>query len=160
MIPRALVRRLLVLLSLPWAAATAQPLACPPPGTLVQVAACLPPAQLRLEYIGYCSDNRRMYAGDTETCSSFEGFVRARHSSLWESPDGAFQGYLSCALPAGVVATLPPARLSIARQGTVTRVLCRYGEAASVAHRTKARCKLHDAAACAADPTACRARCE
>lgn len=167
MTSRCLIRRLLVLLSLPFAAAAlaqvpaaAQPLACPAPGALVQVAACLPEAELRMEYIGYCSDNRRMYAGDSETCSSFESFVRVRHSSLWESPDGAFQGYLSCALPAGAMAALPPAALSITRQGSVTRVVCRYGEAASVIHRTKARCALLDAVACKADAAACRARCE
>jgi hypothetical protein len=140
--------------------AAAQPMACPAPGALVQVGSCLPPAELRAAYIGYCSDNRRLYSGDTDTCSSFENFVRAKHSALWESADGAFQGYLSCALPADAVARLPPPALSIARQGTVTRVLCRYGETATVAHRTKARCTLHDAAACAADPSACRARCD
>lgn len=167
MTSRRLIRQFLMLLSLPLATAAfaqvpaaAQPLACPAPGALVQVAPCLPEAELRMEYIGYCSDNRRMYAGDTETCSSFESYVRVKHAALWESPDGAFQGYLSCTLAAGAMATLPPAALSITRQGTVTRVVCRYGEAASVVHRTKARCALQDAVACKADAATCRARCE
>lgn len=161
MLHRAPIHRLLVLLALPLAisAAAAQPLACPAPASLQQVAACLPPAELRLSYIGYCSDNRRMYDGDGETCTSFENYVRAKHSALWESGDGMFQGYLSCVLTAAEVAGLPPAALSITRQGSVTRVACRYGDAATVTHRTKARCTLQDPA-CAADPSTCQARCD
>lgn len=142
------------------AAAPAQPLTCPAPGALMQVATCLPPAQLRYEYIGYCSDNRRMYGGGSEACTSFEHYVRSRHSVLWESPDGLFQGYLSCSLSGASLAELPPPTMDVRRQGAVTRVVCSYGKAATMTHRTRARCVLHDAAACAADPTACQARCD
>jgi hypothetical protein len=153
----ALFYRLVLGLLLPLPA-LAQSLACPAPASLVQVAACLPPAELRQAYIGYCADNRRLYSADTETCSSFEHYVRAKHTALWESADGAFQGYLSCEMAAASVAALPPATLSITRQGAVTRVACRYGEAATLAHRTRARCSLGES--CATDPSNCKARCD
>lgn len=149
----------LVLGALPLAAA-AQPLACPAAATLVQSAPCPPAEQLRVSYLGYCSDNRRMYAQDPDTCSSEEAYQRVKNVARWESADGAFEGYLSCQPSAGAVAALPAATMSITRTGTVTRVVCQYGEAATLVHRTKARCRLQDAAACAADPGACRARCD
>jgi len=141
-------------------AAVAQPLSCPTPAMWVQVAPCPSADQLRLSYIGYCSDNRRLYAADRDTCSSEENYLRLKNVARWESADGAFEGYLSCEPSAGAVASLPAATMSIAREGTVTRVVCRYAEAATLVHRTKARCRLQDAAACAADPGACRALCE
>ena len=163
----AVMRKLLSLGSLAgfvlgaWSApAAAQPLACPAPATLVQVAPCPTPEQLRTGYIGYCSDNARLYGADRDTCSSFENYLRLKNAARWESPDGAFQGYLSCQLPAGAVAALPPGAMSIARQGNVTRVECRYGGASTLTYRTKARCTLVDAKACAADASACRANCE
>lgn len=141
-------------------AAAAQPLACPAPATLVQAAPCPTAEQLRVSYIGYCSDNRRMYAQDPDTCASEEAYQRVKNVARWESADGAFEGYLSCQPSAVGVASLPAATMSIARAGTVTRVVCQYGDAATLVHRTKARCRLQDAAACAADPGACRARCD
>jgi hypothetical protein len=155
-------------LSLPWlialgalpATVAAQQLSCPTPATLVQVAPCPTPEQLRTGYIGYCSDNARMYGADRDTCSSFENYLRLKNAARWESTDGAFQGYLSCELPAGAVASLTPGAMSIARQSNVTRVMCRYGDASTLTYRTKARCTLVDANACATDPAACRANCE
>ncbi len=140
--------------------AVAQPLSCPAPATLVQSAPCPPADQLRLSYIGYCSDNRRMYAQDPDTCASEEAYLRVKNVARWESADGAFEGYLSCQPGAGAVAALPVATMRITRAGTVTRVVCQYGEAATLVHRTKARCRLQDAAACAADAAACRASCD
>ncbi len=101
-----------------------------------------------------------MYAADRDTCSSEENYLRLKNLTRWESADGAFEGYLSCQPSAPAVAALPAATMRIAREGTVTRVVCRYGDAATLVHRTKARCNLNDAAACTTDPGACRASCE
>lgn len=150
---------LLALCALP-ATAVAQQLSCPAPATLVQVAPCPTPEQLRAGFIGYCSDNARMYGADRDTCSSMDNYLRLKNVARWESSDGEFQGYLSCQPGTGAAALLAPAVMSIARQGNVTRVVCRYGDAATLTYRTKARCTLHDAAACAADAAACRATCE
>lgn len=144
-------------------AVAAQELSCPQPGTWVQVVACQPPDQLRQSYTGYCSDNRRLYGRDSDTCTSFENFLQAKNTARWESADGAFEGYLSCQPGAGAAASLPPATMSLERQGAITVVSCRYGNAATLNHRTRASCTLVDAAACAALPgtsaAACRARC-
>lgn len=141
-------------------AALSQELSCPQPGSLVQVSACQPDDQLRQSYIGYCSDNRRLYARDSDTCSSFEHFLQAKNTTRWESGDGRFEGYRSC--QAGGPAALPAPRMSLERQGAITVVACRYGAQATLTHRTRARCSWVDNTACAAgaDPTACRARCD
>jgi|APTNR8051073442_1049403.scaffolds.fasta_scaffold36679_2 hypothetical protein len=135
-------------------------LACPAASALVQVAPCPTEEQLRISYVGYCSDNRRLYDADSEACSSLENYLRRKNLALWESPDGRFEAYLSCQADAPSPAAWPAPRLAVTQQGKLTLVRCTYGQAATLTHRTRARCVLADAAACSADPAACRARCE
>ena len=149
----------------PGAQATA--LACPSLASAVQVDACPSDELLQTGYSGYCSDNRRMYAADHDTCSRFENYRKLKNVTLWEAgAGGAWQGYLSCELPRERLQAARLASMAVSRQGSVTRVACAYtvdgspGEALTLAHRTKARCTLLADPACAADPAACRVRCE
>ncbi|MBN8506039.1 MAG: hypothetical protein J0L58_16350 [Burkholderiales bacterium] len=141
--------------------------ACPPLASAVQIDACPTAEQLQTGYTGYCSDNRRLYAGDHDTCSRFENYRQLKNVALWEAgADGAWQGYLSCELPRERLEAARVASMKVSRQGSVTRVACDYradGAGAlplTLAHRTKARCALLPDPACAADPAACRVRCE
>lgn len=141
--------------------------ACPALASAAQVDACPTDEQLQAGYTGYCSDNRRLYAGDHDTCSRFETYRQLKNVALWEAgADGAWQGYLSCELPRERLLAARVASMKVSRQGSVTRVACDYradGAGAlplTLAHRTKARCTLLPDPACATDAAACRVRCD
>jgi hypothetical protein len=139
--------------------ARAETIACPDPAKAVQVAICPSEEELKYTFTGFCSDDRRLYARDTDTCSSYENYRKEKNVALWESADGAFQAYLSCDLPAGALKSLKPAGISVSKQGKLTRVACSYGEKVTFTYRTKAECKVRGDGNCAADPAACQADC-
>lgn len=140
--------------------ALAETIACPDPARAVQVATCPSEEELKYTYNGFCSDDRRLYAKDYDTCASYENYRREKNVALWESADGAFQAYLSCDLPAGALKNLKPVSISVGKQGKLTRLACSYGEKITFAYRTKAQCKVQGGGNCAADANACKASCE
>lgn len=139
--------------------ARAETIVCPDPAKAVQVAICPSEEELKYTFTGFCSDDRRLYARDTDTCSSYENYRKEKNVALWESADGAFQAYLSCDLPAGALKSLKPVGISVGKQGKLTRVACSYGEKVTFTYRTKAECKVSGEGKCAADPAACKADC-
>ncbi|MBI4755360.1 MAG: hypothetical protein HY778_08085 [Betaproteobacteria bacterium] len=155
--PHFLAMALSLAITLP---ALADTLACPDPATAVQVATCPSEEELKHTFIGYCSDNARMYARDTDTCTRYENYRRLKNVALWESQDGAFQAYVSCDLPAGALKTLKPAAIAVTRQGKLTRLACSYPEGIVFTHRSRAQCKVQGDGNCAADPAACKADCD
>jgi hypothetical protein len=147
----------LALASLP---ARAETIACPDPAKAVQVATCPAEEELKYTYNGFCSDDRRLYAKDYDTCANYQNYRKEKNVALWESADGAFQAYLSCDLPADALKNLKPATISVSKQGKLTRVACSYGEKVTFTHRSKAQCKVLGSGDCAADPAACKASCD
>lgn len=147
---------LLFAAALPAAAAT---VACPDLATATQVAACPSEDELRYTFTGYCSDDRRMYARDTDVCADYANYRKLKNIALWESADGAFSAYVSCdRAPAGVKAA-KPALVRVAKQGKITQVVCGYGEGLDFTYRTRAACRV-DAAAKCTDAAACKAECD
>lgn len=140
--------------------ARAGTLACPDPAQAVQVATCPSEDELRYTFNGFCGDDRRLYARDTDTCATYQNYRKAKNVALWESADGAFQAYLSCDLPAGALKDIKPRAVAVSKQGKLTRVSCSYAEDIVFTHRTKAQCKVAGNADCAADPASCAATCE
>lgn len=155
--------RLLIALSLSLGAALpvrAETLACPDPAQAVQVATCPSEEQLRYTYNGFCSDDRRLYARDYDTCANYENYRKEKNVALWESADGAFQAYVSCDLPAGALKGLKAASIAVTRQGKLSRVACSYGDKVVFTHRSKAQCRVEGDGRCGADPAACKASCD
>jgi hypothetical protein len=141
-------------------AARADNVSCPTLSTAVQVAACPSEDELRVTYIGYCSDDARAYnLADMDTCVNYESYRRRKNVALWEVGD-RFQGYLSCDLPADTVRQLKPAGIAVKTQGTLTRVVCTYPQGITFVHRTKEQCTVEGSGNCEADPAACKASCE
>lgn len=139
--------------------ARAETIACPDSAKAVQVAACPSEEELKYTFTGFCSDDRRLYARDTDTCSSYENYRKEKNVALWESADGTFQAYISCDLPSGTLKSLKPIEISVSKQGKLTRVACSYGEKVTFTYRTKAECKVTGKGKCTADPAACKADC-
>jgi len=146
----------LTLVSVP---ASAETVVCPDPGKAVQVATCPSEEELRYTFNGFCSDDKRLYARDTDTCVSYENYRKTKNIALWESADGAFQAYLSCDLPSGALKNAKPLSIAVTRQGKLSRVVCSYTDDIIFTYRTKSHCMVPDSGNCEAVPTTCKADC-
>jgi len=140
--------------------ALAETIACPDPAKAVQVATCPSEEELQYTFNGFCSDDRRLYAKDHDTCASYENYRKEKNVALWESADGTFHAYLSCDQPAGALKNLKPASIAVSKQGTLTRLACSYPKGVTFTYRTKAQCKVQGNGNCAADAATCKALCD
>lgn len=134
-------------------------LACPDIAEARQVAVCPSAEELEYTFLGYCGDNARLYGRDGDTCESFENYRKVKDIALWESADGAFSGYVSCATAPAAVRAAGPVRMTVERKGTLTLLTCSYGDDIRLVHRTKAACEVLGQGECA-QPGDCRASCE
>ncbi|MCC7167278.1 MAG: hypothetical protein IT565_06880 [Rhodospirillales bacterium] len=162
MMPRRLVCVLAVMLAFFAAlepARAAETVACPDLAQARPVGDCPTEEQLRYSYLGYCGDDRRMYENDNVTCTAFERYRDLKNIVLWESADGAFQGYVSCALAPETVRTLKPFTMAASRQGALVKLVCAYPKDVALTRRSKTPCTVAKAE-CGPDGTACQARCD
>jgi hypothetical protein len=157
---RSVCLTLLLLSGLSMNAAVAETVSCPDLAQAVQVGACPSEEELRYTYTGYCSDNARMYDAKDDVCSNFQNYRKLKNVVLWESGDGAFSGYLSCDLPASKVRSAAATKIAVARQGSITRVVCTYGEGMVFSYRTKQACRAEGNGSCADNPGGCWASCQ
>lgn len=139
--------------------AAAESISCPDLTGAVQVAHCPPEEELRYTFTGYCSDNARMY-DKNDHCTDYASYRRLKNVALWESVDGAFRTYVSCDLPAAEVKAAKATRIAVVKQGTLTQVVCSYGDGIKFSYRTKAACKIEGDAACGSDNARCKATCD
>jgi hypothetical protein len=144
-------------LSLPAAAGT---LVCPDLAAAVQVNACPTEEELRFTYNGYCSDNAKAYANQTDSCIRYEDYRAMKNTARWESKDGEFDAYVSCDLPADKFKALRANSMKVVPQGKLTKLVCTYPSGINFTYRTKGACKVVDAKACAADAANCQAACD
>lgn len=139
--------------------ARAEAVSCPDLAAAVQVGTCPAEEDLRYTYTGYCSDDARMYRGDSDVCADYRRYRKLKNVVLWESADGVFQGYVSCDLPATTLRQARAATMVAGKQGKITRLVCSYGDGLAFTYRTRAECKVQGAGNCAAAAGACTASC-
>jgi len=121
------------------APALAAEFTCPDASTIAQVGTCPTEADLRYSFVGYCSDNARMYDKDgKQLCVSYEEYHAAKNISLWES--GEFQGYLSCTTPAETLKAAKFEGVAVGKVGAMTKVVCSYDSGVEMIMRTRAKC--------------------
>jgi hypothetical protein len=140
--------------------AQAGTLSCPDLSAAVQAGACPSEEELRYTFNGYCSDDARAYETDSLICADFKNYRALKNTSFWESKDGAFQGYISCDTPAATIRAARASAISVVKKGSISRVICSYTDGITLTHRSKGACQVTDAANCATDPAACKARCD
>lgn len=148
---------LLTALALPTAAAT---VACPDLATAVQVAACPSDEELRYTFTGYCSDDNRAYRGGNDVCNDFQAYRKLKNIALWEAADGGFNAYVSCDRAAAEVRAAKPVSIRVARQGSITQLVCGYGDGLSFTLRTRAACHVEATTDCRNNPASCKAECQ
>ena len=139
-------------------ASQAQTLSCPTQEQMRQVNACPTEGQLLASFHGFCGDDSKAYQGQTGPCADYEVFRRMKNTALWESADGAFDGYLSCEAPAPVIAKSSLTAMRVTKKGSITAVVCHYGPDVQLTHRTRKACTVP--ASCASDQAQCQAVCE
>ena len=140
--------------------AAAGSLSCPDLASAVQVNACPSEEELQYTYTGYCSDNAKAYANETDSCVRYADYRKMKNVARWESPDGVFDSYVSCDLPTEKFKTLKASGMKVVRQGKLNKLVCSYPNEITLTYRTKGACAVVDAAVCAADPASCRATCD
>lgn len=140
--------------------AAAAPYVCPDLRAAKQVNACPTEEELKHTYSGFCSDDKKVYGGETDNCIRYADYRSMKNTALWESAEGAFDGYVSCDLPPAKVKALKATGMTVVQQGSVTKVVCAYPNGINFTHRTKSSCKVVDDKACAANPSACQAACD
>ena len=149
-----------ILLASPSLAATASSLSCPDLASAVQVNACPSEEELQYTYTGYCSDNAKAYANETDSCVRYADYRKMKNVARWESADGVFDGYVSCDLPAEKFKALKASGMKVIRQGKLNKLVRSYPNEISLTYRTKGACAVVDEKTCAADPASCRATCD
>ena len=140
--------------------AAAGSLSCPDLASAVQVNACPSEEELQYTYTGYCSDNAKAYANETDSCVRYADYRKMKNVARWESADGIFDGYVSCDLPAEKFKALKASGMKVIRQGKLNKLVCSYPNEISLTYRTKGACAVVDEKTCAADPASCRATCD
>lgn len=130
--------------------AAAAEYSCPNMADIVQVGTCPTEAEMKWGFVGYCSDNARIYDKDgKDICTDIERYKEAKNVSLWEA--GEFQGYLSCTLPEQALKASRLEHAGIAKAGAITRIVCRYDGGHEMVLRTRASCEMKDGKAVCAD---------
>lgn len=140
-------------------AMAATPLGCPDLAQATQVGACPSEEELQYTFTGYCSDDNKAYRGETEVCTDYQLYRKMKNVALWESGDGRFDGYVSCALPPQTVRSAKAQGMQLFKQGKVSRLVCSYPQGLSFTHRTRAQCVV-EAAACETNGAGCKASCD
>jgi predicted secreted protein len=99
-----------------------------------------------------------MYRGENDVCHDYARYRKLKNIVMWESADGAFQGYVSCDVPAATLRQAKAVAMTVAKQGRITRLTCGYGDGIAFTWRTRAECKVQTAGCTAAAP--CEAQCD
>lgn len=158
--PFALRLSLCLLLTPALSLTAAEKRVCPDLATASQVGNCPSEADLKYTFNGFCSDDRRMYTGDTEVCTDYQAYRRLKNVAPWESAAGDFMAYVSCELPAARIQTLRAQGVTVSRAAQITLLTCDYGEGIRFTHRSRLSCKVEGDGNCANGAQPCRAVCE
>lgn len=109
---------------------------CPSLEGIKQVGSCPTEKELDQTVEAVCSD-------DPVCIASFKVVRQSKNVALWETPDGAFAGYVSCALPPGVAQTAKLEAVYMVRR-ELTGINCLYEKGIRFHQRTKQSCRLSD----------------
>lgn len=134
--------------------------ACPDLASAKQVNACPTEEELKHTYSGFCSDDKKVYGGETDNCMRYADYRAMKNHALWESGEGGFDGYVSCDLPKAKVQALKATGMKVEKQGTITKVVCSYPNGLRFTLRTKGACTVDNDKACAASAAGCLASCD
>jgi hypothetical protein len=142
---------------------------CPDISQARQVGECPTEAEVKSMFKTTCGWERDPQAKKPDKCDTYAAFKALKYRSMWESSDGEFMGYVSCATPAAEIQAGKPREIAVSQKNGLYKIVCSYQGGAALTMRIRSVCKIPDAkptkynvikANCETNPSACRVECE
>ncbi|MES9897552.1 MAG: hypothetical protein ABW148_00845 [Sedimenticola sp.] len=115
---------------------------CPDIAKAKQVAECPAEEELDRMFTVSCGFERDPEAKKPELCDSYAEFKRRKHTALWESSDGEFMGYVTCATPSAEIKMAKPSSVAVSQKNGLHKISCNYQGAIKFTMRTRDTCKV------------------
>ncbi len=101
-------------------------------------------------------------------CEKYAEFKKQKYSALWESSDGEFMGYVTCASPAAEIKNEKPSSVMLSQKNGLYKITCNYQEGVTLSMRTRDVCRVSGASSsaviaranCNGDANNCKIECE
>ncbi|MES9870274.1 MAG: hypothetical protein ABW153_15195 [Sedimenticola sp.] len=144
-------------------------LECPDISKARQLVDCPDEPEVKRMFKSTCGWERDPQAKNPEKCDSYAEFKRRKFNALWESSDGGFMGYVTCAAPAAEVKRYTATGVAISQKNGLYRIACNYQNDVKMIMRTRSVCRVPGVERssavvirkkCGPDPSACKVECD
>lgn len=132
----------ILLLLLASAQSLAKTLTCPDISQARQIADCPTEAEVQRMFKATCGFERDPNTAHPEKCDSYAEFKRQKFNALWESADGEFMSYASCALTAEEIRATAVKGVAVSQQSGLYKVTCSYQGGTVFTLRTRTVCRI------------------
>ncbi len=148
-----------------WAGNT---ITCPDISKARQVAECPAEEDVDRMFKISCGLERDSEAKRPELCDSYAEFKRRKHTALWESSDGEFMGYVTCAVPSAEIKKAKLASVAVSQKNGLYKISCDYQQAVKFTLRTRSVCRVAGVKNssiimrrdCSSDASDCKVECD
>jgi hypothetical protein len=131
-----------VVLLLPTGQSFAKTVFCPDISQARQIGVCPAEAEVKRMFEATCGFERDPNAANPEKCDSYAEFKRQKYNVLWESADGEFMSYASCAATPAEIKAAGLQSVAISQQNGLYKVACSYQGGTRFTMRTRAVCRI------------------
>ncbi len=117
---------------------------CPDISKAVKVGECPSEDELLRMFSSTCGsrDTKNENPHAKGFCKHYNLFRKVKNTSLWESGDGEYMGYLSCDSTEGKIKASKLVKISIGQQRVWDRVICTYEGGSNLVLRTRETCEV------------------
>jgi len=141
---------------------------CPDISQARQVAACPTEDEIQRMFKASCGFERDPKATQPELCDTYAEFKRRKNSALWESSDGEFMSYATCAVPPAEIKAAKSSGVAISQKNGLYKIACNYEGGTVFTLRTRSVCRIPGVkssltvirAACGPEASSCKVECE
>ena len=143
-------------------------ISCPNISEATQIDDCPVEDDLKRMFKDGCGFEQNPTAEKPELCDSYAEFKRRKNTALWESSDGEFMGYVTCAIPASEIKKSKPISVEVSQDEGLYKLSCNYQRGIKFTLRTRSVCRVPGVknsgtvmrADCSSDSSACKAECD
>lgn len=120
---------------------------CPDISNSVKVGECPSEDDLLRMFSSTCgsTDTQKENPHAKGFCKNYSMFRKVKNTSLWESGDGEYMGYLSCDSTENKIKASKLVKISIGQKRVIDRVICTYEGGFELALRTRETCEIPNA---------------
>lgn len=143
-------------------------ISCPDISKATQIGECPAEDELKHMFKVGCGVERNPKAKNAELCDSYAEFKRRKNTALWESSDGEFMGYVTCAILAAEIKASKPVSVAVSQKEGLYKVSCSYQGGIKFTLRTRSVCRVPGVKnsnvvmrkECGSDTSACEVECD